>query len=69
MNTKECIHQKALKESGITSPENYTCRVCEPSNTKREDGLETRGLTENEEALAIIKQMKDNYKGSNPPII
>src|SRR3990167_6724288 len=31
---KECTHKKALKESGITPPENYTCRVCEPSDIK-----------------------------------
>ena len=32
------------------------------------DGLETRGLTENKEAEAIVKQMKDNYRKANPLI-
>lgn len=37
-----------------------TCVEC-----KNDDGLETRGLTENEEARVIIKQMKENYEKAN----
>ena len=30
---KKCRHKKALEKSGITLPENYTCRKCKPSDS------------------------------------
>jgi len=39
----------------------WLCRDCHFRSIK-EDGLETRSLTENDEADAIVKQMKKHFK-------
>jgi hypothetical protein len=56
----------------------YKCKTCDAHGytedsvrhcAKNNDNLETRGLTGNEEALAILNQMKENQKSMNNGIL